>query len=77
MGRDPKEGHGGVAVGLRTAPLAVLLKSQIFRTVFINILCYVSKTGLQTDFCEVHVISIILIWFLLGLWSRKELEVFG
>jgi len=40
-----------------------LLKAQIFRNAHINILCYISKTETQTDFCEVHVISIIIpIW---------------
>ena len=43
-----------------------LAKSQIFRTAHINILCYISKTETQTDFCEVHIITIIIpVWFLL------------
>jgi len=43
-----------------------LLKAQIFRTAHINILCFISKTETRTDFCEVHIISIIIsIWFLL------------
>jgi len=41
-------------------------KSQIFRTAHINILCYISKTETQIDFCEVHLVTIIIpVWFLL------------
>ena len=41
-------------------------KSQIFRTAHINLLCYISKCETQTDFCEVHIVTIIIpVWFLL------------
>ena len=41
-------------------------KSQIFRTAHINILYYISKSETQTDFCEVHIVTIIIpVWFLL------------
>ena len=41
-------------------------KSEIFRTAHINILCYISKSQTQTDFCEVHIVTILIpVWFLL------------
>ena len=37
-----------------------LLNSQIFRNPHINSLCYINKTKTRTDFCEVHIIYVII-----------------
>jgi len=36
------------------------LRAQIFRTAHISFVCHISKTQTRVDFCEVHMISILI-----------------
>jgi len=65
-GSRPQSGSRRSFCGVANSSLNSLLKSRIFRSSYINILCSIIKTETRTDLREVHIISIIIpIWFLL------------
>jgi len=74
VGRGRKVGRGGVSVGscgVVSSNLSNLVKSLIFRTAYISISWFISKTEIRTDFCEVHIISITIpILFLIYSFNR-------
>jgi len=59
-GSQPQSGLWRSGCGLADSSLNSLLKSQIFRTLYMNILFYISKTETRTDICEIHIISITI-----------------
>jgi len=58
VGRDPKVGRGGVAVGSRTAASMVCSRLE-FLELRTSTFCYINKTETRTDLCEIHIIAII------------------
>jgi len=70
-GSQPQSGSRMSGFGVTNSSLSILLKSHTFRNAHIIILCYISKTESQTDFCEVRLISIIIsTYFLLHSFNR-------